>query len=141
VLLDPMALDLPEEMPELQASDVSLYNTYLSVFGDDVQPTNPHVWEGFSPIHYLFPEPAQADFLIALSGDPVPPSPDFVAAQKFTKILRDSHIPVKFVQLKYLDDKTINSDLGKPAEPLTNIVMQFMANPAGYASGAGLPQE
>jgi hypothetical protein len=80
----------------------------------------------------------EVPYMIAISGDTQ--GPDFVAAQQFTKTLQDAKIPVKFSRFGYLTHLTINSDIGKTQEPLTNMLTQFFANPAGYASGTPLPQ-
>jgi acetyl esterase/lipase len=146
VLLDPQALDLPYEMPLLAQSDVPTYRTYQSVFGEDVVPDFPaaHVWPGLSPLHYLQDGQIELPYLIALSSDMQ--GPDYTAAQHFTAALEGAKIPVKFKYFEYLTHATINSELGSPEEmltkkeTLTTDVTDFLANPAGYAAGATLPQ-
>jgi acetyl esterase/lipase len=147
VLLDPQAMDLPSELPMLQESDLPLYRTYLSVFGQDADPTNSGTqnWTGLSPLHYLQESGVEIPYLIAVSSDD-DQGPDYIASQLFVKSLIDAKIPVSFKHLEYLTHATISSNIGSAEdarttkETLSSDVAAFLANPAGFASGAGLPQ-
>jgi len=125
IALDSAAYDIPRSMHELRIGP-SMRRMYANAFGDDEA-----AWRDASPRHHVAADAGIAPMLLIHTGSRTRgrlPSEDMAAA------LRDAGVPALAAHAPDQDHAGINMAIGQPGDRYTDLVMRFLADPAGVQS-------
>jgi acetyl esterase/lipase len=116
ILLDGAGYDIPALRPQVNGEKIE--DWYKQAFG-----TTKKDWENASPIYYIKPDKTIPPFMIVYVGDREPSQNEsLMLAAKLT----EAHKFNKVFQYQKKNSLTINKDLGKPDDKLTEDVYRFL---------------
>ena len=112
ILLDSAGLDIPGTMSD------SLKFMYTTAFGE-----NPDTWKQASPVNHVAAGKGIPPFLVTYSYQVAPFA---LSSQEFAGKLADAGVTVREYGAQDKTHTSINDDVGKPGDPVTDQILQFL---------------
>ena len=112
ILLDAAGLDIPGSMVP------SLVPMYTKAFGND-----PQTWAEASPVNHVAPDKGIPPFLVCYTFQVVPFTQ---SSQEFAGKLTAAGVPVREYGAQDKTHASINDDVGKSGDPVTDQIIQFL---------------